>query len=682
MVAHILGGQKPCPYASKAAEVEPKELRKRNQKGRKREMSDESEGEKEDTSEPKLSKKRKVLDRVETHQTKLKAYKGINIPFTEEQKKAIQAQFLRATVPAKLPFLWTEDPEVIKLFLMFRSAAVDVIPSRKVMSERLLKEESERVENSLRNELNGSSVTLTCDGVKDISKNALVGVSVSANFKPYMVDLFDATGDKKDGESMCEAFGKIMQRRSMGVRLLHWAPTMMGEVELAVQSLGTFVRGSFNSRAVHILAHQGQLVLADYFKASPEAAKTSEDATDLVGWINNHGRVRKIFDGLQQEIAGDVLKYIVGNLTRWTTHEACFKRLEDVKPALRTGAVSKRPEIINAQVGAEKNAREAKVLRTDAESHIDLIDDSSFWQQLSLVISDIEPITYATNISQSDHARPDVVLLAFVGMFLHFRNLPPARSSLSKEMTRRLERRWAGLNQPLMITALILNPYRHIDFFGPNASASILNLNKLVTDMFQKSINRPTPEFLDPDEQEELVQNRLNRVSEFSTAFLHYCACDGPFQEWKNQKSDFETIHGDDPIKFWQAMRTDGKVRELADFATKILSIVMNTASNERQFSQISSNLRDHHYVEGLKEVRKERKNHSDARIGELLAVPRYSMLLQGDLEADTIDGSQRWNRESLFRSYLSSVGSSLSSESTAFASSSALASALATPFW
>jgi len=61
----------------------------------------------------------------------------------------VKRQFLQATISANLPFQWTDDPEVIKLFLLFQSAACDVILPRKVLAGRLLDEESTKVESEL-----------------------------------------------------------------------------------------------------------------------------------------------------------------------------------------------------------------------------------------------------------------------------------------------------------------------------------------------------------------------------------------------------------------------------------------------------------------------------------------------------------------------------------------------------
>ncbi|KAJ3732252.1 hypothetical protein DFJ43DRAFT_1154608 [Lentinula guzmanii] len=455
MIAHILGGEKPCHFASPAAKAKTIELRKKFG-NHKREREAEVEVV-EDTSNPQLSKKRRAIDRVETVQTKLKVFRGISIPFNDEEKKAIHKQFLRATISANLPFLWVEDPEVIKLFLMFRSAAGDIIPSREVVGGRLLNptephrhglnsEEYERVEQELEMELKGKKVTLTCDGVKDISKNNLMGVSISSGFKPCLIDLYDATADKKDGDSMEAALGAMVDKAEKkygcivtGLGTDNDGGTKAGRVKLGTHRpwILTFPCG----------AHQGHLCLADYFKVNPNAKEISEQATELIGWINNHGHVRAIFNNVQNE------------QTKWTTHLVAFLRLIELKQLLRTAAVMKCNDIISAHIGAEKNTMAALTLRTAAKKQIEVIESGDFWRQLAGIVEDFEPIAYVTNICQSDWARPDIVLLAFVGMYLYFKNLPLAHANVSKGMMERLEQRWAGFNQPLMITALILNPY-------------------------------------------------------------------------------------------------------------------------------------------------------------------------------------------------------------------------------
>lgn len=157
MIAHLIGN-KPCPYASKEAK---KVARIERGEAKDDTASTDADDESEGPSMPAKKRKRifgKVKESVK--QTELKVFKGISIPFNDTQKTLIRNQFLRATISANLPFRWTEDAEVIKLFLLFRSTACDVIPSRQALAGSLLDEESRRVEKCLVEALKGKYVVL------------------------------------------------------------------------------------------------------------------------------------------------------------------------------------------------------------------------------------------------------------------------------------------------------------------------------------------------------------------------------------------------------------------------------------------------------------------------------------------------------------------------------------------
>lgn len=94
-------------------------------------------------------------------QTELKVLREIDLPFKEEQIPIIMRQFLQATISVNLPIRWIENPEIIKLFLMFCSQALNVLPSHHVLADRLLGEEGNQVQKKLEVELKGVCVTLS-----------------------------------------------------------------------------------------------------------------------------------------------------------------------------------------------------------------------------------------------------------------------------------------------------------------------------------------------------------------------------------------------------------------------------------------------------------------------------------------------------------------------------------------
>lgn len=162
MIAHLIG-RTPCPHASDRAKKKAAEIKKGKGK-RVKESDSESDADDESDSQPPLKKPRKQIFRnVEKamRQPELQVWRGANIPFSAAEVERVREQFLRATVSANLPFRWTEDIEIIKLLLMFRSTACDVIPSREVIAGSLLDSASAEVEKMLRTALKGQCAVLS-----------------------------------------------------------------------------------------------------------------------------------------------------------------------------------------------------------------------------------------------------------------------------------------------------------------------------------------------------------------------------------------------------------------------------------------------------------------------------------------------------------------------------------------
>jgi hypothetical protein len=231
---------------------------------------------------------------------------------------------------------------------------------------------------------------------------------------------------------------------------------------------------------------QFQLTLRDYFKVHSFAAETAGSATELIGWLNRHGKVRKIFDNVQEQISQDrtsivtILTYLVANLTRWTTHYIAFERLLHVKDALQLGIMQCRGAIIAAQVGATKYSEKDELTKS-AEANCDLIKDHRFWTGLETITGDIEPITYGTNINQADSTRPDQVLLTLAGIYLWFVNHP--EQEVADHRVERLEKRWKDCDQALFVLALILNPFEGLSAFGLLANLNHFKCNGLIVNV-------------------------------------------------------------------------------------------------------------------------------------------------------------------------------------------------------
>ncbi len=183
MVAHILGkgGNNPCPNSSSEARKTARQVKKGKAK-REREDS-EAASENEDDGEKRV--KRRLLTDVEAtlKQSRLKVFRGIQVPFTREQEEVVHEQFLRATISANLPFRWVEAPEVILLFLLFRASAGDVMPSRQQIAGQLLDNANAGVTKRLKKVLRGEYAVLASDGWKDESRDSVNSVNLSVSGK-------------------------------------------------------------------------------------------------------------------------------------------------------------------------------------------------------------------------------------------------------------------------------------------------------------------------------------------------------------------------------------------------------------------------------------------------------------------------------------------------------------------
>ena len=182
MIAHILGKGSSAPCQNTTPEA--RKIAQRLKKGKGKRLREES-GSSDDDTEGKPGPKKKLLTKVETSmkQSQLKVFRGIHVPFTDEQRGLVHEQFLRATISANLPFRWVEDPEVLTLFLLFRSTASDVIPSRKQIAGQILDNANLEVLKRLKAELQGEYAVMASDGWKDDSRNAVSGVNLSVGGK-------------------------------------------------------------------------------------------------------------------------------------------------------------------------------------------------------------------------------------------------------------------------------------------------------------------------------------------------------------------------------------------------------------------------------------------------------------------------------------------------------------------
>ena len=161
-IAHLIGTRRApgCLYGSTAAKSEARQQRqaleeKASKQDTNKSTQKHSRSASDSTSQAESSKLKKLK------QTPLKAYRNLDMPFSANDIAAIEAQILHATISANLPFRAFEDPEVLELLCMLRTAAPDIMPSRKVVSGQLLDEAAQKVKAKLEKVLVGKEIGLS-----------------------------------------------------------------------------------------------------------------------------------------------------------------------------------------------------------------------------------------------------------------------------------------------------------------------------------------------------------------------------------------------------------------------------------------------------------------------------------------------------------------------------------------
>ncbi|KAF8150576.1 hypothetical protein B0H34DRAFT_791004 [Crassisporium funariophilum] len=617
MITHSLGkgGNNPCQNASPEARKVAKQLKKGKRKRGQEESEDDT-----DDEDAKKQGKRKLLTKVENlfKQSQLKVFRGIAVPFTPEKEATVCKQFLRAT-----------DPEIVTLFLLFRSTACNVMPSPYQVSGKLLDDANAAVTKDLQAALR--------DGWKDESRDSVNGVNLSLGGKTYLVNLILATAHKKDGASMCKAFEEMIDEAEevYGVHVVAFCCDNNGGSQRGRKDLVLKRPHLFGPPCC---AHQFQLILGEYFEENEEAAATAEEATGLIGWVNSHGRVRTIFNDAQQEFLGKKLAFLVANMTRWTTHFIAFDRLHDLKDSMRRAVIQRKEDIISAQVRAEKNCQKRQKLEGTATAHCELIDDGGFWRRLKSVVDDLEPICLGLNKNQTDALRPDQALLTFAGIFLYFQK--HSKRSVANGMTSRIEKRCKALANQC------------ISRFGDKAAT------------YQRVCSRPPKVPRSNVEEHEYEATREGKEREVSESFMSYLSSKGPFKDWEKNKELFQHVH---------AFINTPSVCELADFAILLLGMSVNQAGLEHSFSdlkikktwlwnftprftliarsfisfsQVGADIWVSHQEAGFVAARTKHQNHDNTHIANLLSVPRYADLLEqdGDTSEDEEGPVEHWS--------------------------------------
>ncbi|KAG6863576.1 hypothetical protein C0991_004943 [Blastosporella zonata] len=198
------------------------------------------------------------------------------------------------------------------------------------------------------------------------------------------------------------------------------------------------------------------------------------------------------------------------------------KEFDGQKKRAKTKVLTKveRQEIVDCQVGVERNPWKKEKLEDDANTHCDLIDDGGFWRHL-----------------KDGHSKPEVALA----------------------MAKRVKKQWAALDQPIFVLALVLNPFEGMDCFGDRAEVTQFSLQTILIQVQRCFIDSQLETMTDIPKTYRCVKSRPSvatdpskvqrKEKELCEAFLSYLSSTGLFEDWKDHKEMFQQIHHADLLE-------------------------------------------------------------------------------------------------------------------------------------
>jgi hypothetical protein len=110
--------------------------------------------------------------------------------------------------------------------------------------------------------------------------------------------------DNKDGPAMAKHFGKIVDCTEATYKcvVIYFTTDADGGSKMGCKLLQKARPWLFTPSC---WAHQFQLTLGDYFQVYLYASEIAKATISVIGWINRHGKVRKMFNSTQEKISLD-----------------------------------------------------------------------------------------------------------------------------------------------------------------------------------------------------------------------------------------------------------------------------------------------------------------------------------------------------------------------------------------
>ncbi|CAE7074308.1 unnamed protein product [Rhizoctonia solani] len=495
--------------------------------------------------------------------------------FSETAQEDYARDWCDVIVACGFPWNCATNP-VLKRFVQQWDPGASM-PSRPTLSNHILAERAQEVENQAQKSTQGKLAMGQCDGWKSIARQPLVAMLMTVEEQSHILDVHHVGADKKTAENLLNLIKLTMKRteEKYGIKWIGWCTDAGSDAHKARRLLHNEMPHLINP---HCAAHLINLLVGDYFKIKVDFISAATKAQNVIRWFNNHSRALAWLQNEQKHLMGKTLSLLYPALTRWTSVDMALQRPADYLTAFQ-GLLLRHPASEFQEVaGSDRKSRE-KAMEIRG-----VIEDNQFWADITRITFHLKPLTIAAYATEGTSTRLDQVLLTLANLYRFFSKLGGDNLLIGQTLCSRIEKRFEAFDQDVSILAVFLNPYIRANLFNRQSSsgeflcAGMTGLAiRVWRRLYQKADN------LDPD-----------------LAFVNACsdyynwAPNSIFSPEKTHLDMLERLaHAEgqevNVIEVWRRLDDDTFAGRnwLVKLAIHVLSVVSNSAGCERLFSQM-----------------------------------------------------------------------------------------------
>ncbi|POM76825.1 Hypothetical protein PHPALM_5899 [Phytophthora palmivora] len=440
-----------------------------------------------------------------------------------------------------LPDRFIEKESVLRLLELLCPGIRDILPSRRVLGGRILKEHAKRCTTKYSDALGGiqnetgGRVNVLAGVWQNIAKDHLLGVQLVL-FGVILTYSLLPVGDRHDGIVIAEDLEKVLKRA-------HSEKWNIGAIVTDNAGQCGRARRILTLRwpqivVLHCFAHDSNNLVKAVLKTS--VRDVGDQAAAAVNCINaSSSKWLKRTKQLMEKIYGRTLGLRSLCETRWNSMQGCFASLLRVQSAL---------QMLYRQYEKDKNF----------PSDLKVLGDMNFWSELKNGEAVISPLSYASYRLQRDENTVGDVVLSYREIYLGFKDDIIHRNDLIKCV----EERWLQCEQPLFMLGFALHPIYADDARGlPDTIISGIGTLPAVAVYYYRRLFAT----------EAIGVLRSDIFAWMQAKFT------------RTKPSEF----GGSVSEYWSYVAKQRPKSLLPKLAIAVLSIVVNTATCERLFSAL-----------------------------------------------------------------------------------------------